>query len=256
MAGIRLSARMQAVADMVEKPQNCVADIGCDHAFVSIYLKLNNIAKKIIAMDVRKGPLEIARANIAEYELSDCIDTRLSDGFSELAPGEADVAVIAGMGGLLMVDILKRGKAHTDAGIELVLQPQSEPDKLRMYLYEIGYKIIDEVFLKDDGKYYTVIRAKLGMSGQETEKQEKKLAPAGSTLRKAELLYGPVLLRKKDALLRSYISRQLEKNKELKERLLASPTPKSLSRVKELSKEEKIMLCALRETEVKDNDFR
>jgi tRNA A22 N-methylase len=92
------------------------------------------------------------------------------------------------------------------------------------------------------------------MSGQENE--EVSTACADNVLRKAELLYGPVLLRKKDALLRSYISRQLEKNKELKERLLASPTPKSLSRVKELLEEEKIMLCALRETEVKDNDFR
>jgi tRNA (adenine22-N1)-methyltransferase len=257
MTDIKLSRRMQAVADMVaagccvdvgDSVSSCgctVADIGCDHAFVSIYLKSKGIAGKVIAMDVRKGPLDIARSNIASYGLSEYIDVRLSDGFAALAPGEADIAVIAGMGGLLMVDILKRGSVHTECGIELVLQPQSEPDKLRLYLDEIGYDIVDEVFLMEDGKYYTVIRAvKLC---RDSDAACDEAVSLNDVEIKAQLIYGPVLLKKKDRLLRKYIEGQLEKNHELRDRLGASPTPKSASRIEELKKEEEIMLWALRE---------
>lgn len=258
MTDIKLSRRMQAVADMVaagccvdveDSVSSCgctVADIGCDHAFVSIYLKSKGIAGKVIAMDVRKGPLDIARSNIASYGLSEYIDVRLSDGFAALAPGEADIAVIAGMGGLLMVDILKRGSVHTECGIELVLQPQSEPDKLRLYLDEIGYDIVDEVFLQEDGKYYTVIRAVKRCRGNNNNSADDKTAVLDDVKKEAQLLYGPVLLKKKDTLLRKYIEGQLEKNHELRDRLGASPTPKSASRIEELKKEEEIMLCALR----------
>jgi tRNA (adenine22-N1)-methyltransferase len=239
MTDIKLSKRMQAVADMVTACGDNVADIGCDHAFVSIYLKSKGKAEKVIAMDVRKGPLDIARANIAAYGLGDYIDVRLSDGFDALKKGEADTAIIAGMGGLLMVDILKRGSMHTDSGIRLVLQPQSEPDKLRQYLYDIGYDITDECFLQEDGKYYTVIRA-------EKSTQHNPLSEARDTAEeKAKLIYGPVLLKRKDELLQRYIKRQLEKNHELRDMLVKKPTPKSELRIEELKEEEKIMICAL-----------
>jgi tRNA (adenine22-N1)-methyltransferase len=237
MTDIKLSKRMKAVADMVAAGgTRCVADIGCDHAFVSIYLKSKGIAEKVIAMDVRKGPLDIAKENISAYGLSDYIDVRLSNGFDALEPGEADTAVIAGMGGPLMVDILKRGREHTDAGIRLVLQPQSEPDKLRQYLCDIGYLIDDEGFLQEDGKYYTVIQA---------VKADAIPDDVGYAKSQAELLYGPVLLRKKDSLLGQYIEESLRKNRELRDKLEASPTPKGIARIEELKREEKIMLCAL-----------
>ena len=104
---IKLSKRMQAVADMVDGEN--VADIGCDHAFVSIYLAGKPFVKKVIAMDVKTGPVDIAKANVAAYNLENKIEIRMSDGFGNLEVGEADVAVIAGMGGYLMIDILKNG---------------------------------------------------------------------------------------------------------------------------------------------------
>jgi tRNA (adenine22-N1)-methyltransferase len=231
-----------------------VADIGCDHAFVSIYLRLNSIAERVIALDVRKGPLDIARANIASYGLAGYIDVRLSDGFEALKPKEADAAVIAGMGGLLMVDILRRGRIHTDNGIDLILQPQSETDKLRQYLYDIGYDIEDECFLQDEGKYYTVIRAAKRQNTGTFYEKASETADNGECVsdikRKAQLLYGPVLLKKKDSILRGYIEERLVKNRELRDRLLTSSTPRSMSRIEELKVEEEIMLCALREIEV------
>ena len=92
---IELSLRMQTVADMVQ-PGGRVCDIGCDHAFVSIYLVANGIADHVIASDVRTGPCAIARENIARWGMDDRIDLRLGDGLDTVKPGETDSIIIAG----------------------------------------------------------------------------------------------------------------------------------------------------------------
>lgn len=233
MTDIKLSRRMQAVADMVAL-SGCnlkVADIGCDHAYVSIYLKKKGIAENVIAMDVRKGPIDIARNNVQVYGLTDYIDVRMSDGFESLIPGEAQAAVIAGMGGLLMVDIIRRGGEHLNRDIELILQPQSDIDKVREYIYEIGYVIADEEMLIDEGKYYTVIRAVRGTASDRPNE--------------VELLYGPMLLSKRSEVLKRYLLYEREKLEEIKGRLEAYDTEKSLSRKKELEREFEMIQEAL-----------
>ena len=131
-----------------------VADVGCDHGYISIYLVQSGIAASAIAMDVRKGPLSGAKANIEGYGLENAITTRLSDGLKELSKGEADSLVIAGMGGKLMMRILEDGDPES-LGIRLsVLQPQSELSDFRQYLREKGYRILEEKIVFEDGKYY------------------------------------------------------------------------------------------------------
>ena len=63
MEDIKLSNRLLMNASMVTKGSR-VADIGCDHAYVSIWLLQNNIATKVIAMDVNEGPVKRAKENI------------------------------------------------------------------------------------------------------------------------------------------------------------------------------------------------
>ena len=108
MKDIELSLRMKTVADMV-KPGGRVCDIGCDHAFVSIYLVANGISDRVIASDVRTGPCAIARDNIARWNMTDRIDLRLGNGLATISPGEVDSIIIAGMGGILITDILEAG---------------------------------------------------------------------------------------------------------------------------------------------------
>lgn len=228
---IRLSYRMQTVADMATG--NAVADIGCDHGFVSIYLVEKGGFEKAIAMDLREGPLSSAREHIADHGLSDRIITRLSDGFEALEDNEADCAVIAGMGGLLMTDILKRGKRHTDNGISLVLQPQSDYDSVRGYLQEIDYEIVDEAMLIDEGKYYFVIKA-----------MPKTKSYAGE-MSEEELLYGPVLLKNKDLVLHDYLLRELSKSTELFEKLSDVQSESSKNRIADLHVEIEIIKKAL-----------
>lgn len=216
---IKLSNRMQAVADMVEEKR--VVDIGCDHAFVSIYLAQKFGTERVIAMDVKTGPVEIAKANIANYMLADKIDVRMSNGFDKLSVGEADVAVIAGMGGYLMIDILEAGKEHLEAGINLVLQPQSDIQQVRQYLDSVGYIIEAEDMLIEDGKFYTIIRA----------------VPRGEstvTYSKDDYIYGPVLLEKRHPVLKSYLEMFRDKNLELWDKLRATDSEKSRERMMQL----------------------
>lgn len=153
---MELSKRLSCVADMVS-PATCCADVGCDHAFLSIYLIKNDICKHMIAMDVNEGPLKRAKDHVAEENLEESIEVRLSDGLEKLTPGEADECVIAGMGGPLGLRILYDGKDKVTRMNRVVLQLQSEPAVVRYVLKEWGFKTESEKMTCDDGKFYTVM---------------------------------------------------------------------------------------------------
>lgn len=227
---IRLSNRMAAIADMVD--ERTVADIGCDHAFVSIRLIQAGTAERVIAMDVREGPLEIARANVAEHELESRVCVRQSNGFSALLEHEAECAVIAGLGGPLMVNILRDGERHIKNGIHLVLQPQSELPCVRAYLFDIGYEVVREIMLSEEGKYYTVMKA---------VPAERQIA----TYTEAELLYGRILLASKNPTLMRYLSHRYEKNRKLMAALTAAGTGKARERMEELRAEQRMLVSCL-----------
>lgn len=154
---IVLSERLQMLARMVT-PGNRVADVGCDHGFLSIYLVQKGISPGVIAMDVRKGPLTAAGEHVAARGLGAYIETRISDGLKELKPEEADTVVCAGMGGRLMKRILTESMDKVMLLKELVLQPQSELQEFREFLRNTGFCITDEDMVQDEGKYYFAMR--------------------------------------------------------------------------------------------------
>lgn len=154
---VELSARMQAIADLVT-PGNVVCDVGCDHGFLSIYLVQSKISPRVIAMDVRSGPLARCVEHVAQYGLEQYITMRLSDGLEHLQPGEADAVVCAGMGGRLMQRILTQG-SHKALGLkELILQPQSELKAFREFLRKQGYRTVEENMIEEDGKFYPMMK--------------------------------------------------------------------------------------------------
>lgn len=156
MEAVSLSNRLQTVADMVTGRR--VADIGCDHGFVSIYLVQAGKADHVLAADVRPGPLSRAQQHIKEVQLTPYIETRLSDGLAGVTPEDrVDTVILAGMGGRLMRRIL--GELDRLPVQELVLQPQSEWEELRAFLYEQAYLIVEENMVLEEGKYYPVLRA-------------------------------------------------------------------------------------------------
>lgn len=195
-----LSKRLEQVALMVTKG-NTIADIGTDHGYVPIYLIKNNICPKAYAMDINKGPIEIAKNNIISYGLEEQIIAIQSDGLDMLEPNKADTVIIAGMGGELIVNILEKGLEKLENCQkplkELVLSPQKHIDMVRKYLMDNNWHIVDEKMLIDMNKFYTIIKAEKG-------KEEVAYKPE-------ELLYGRILLNRKDEILRQFLEE--EKNK-------------------------------------------
>ena len=80
---IRLSKRLQAVADLVSKGTR-VCDVGTDHAYIPIYLIQTGRMEQALAMDVNEGPLLRAKEHVAEQGLSEYIVLRRSDGLTAM----------------------------------------------------------------------------------------------------------------------------------------------------------------------------
>lgn len=216
MRPVALSERLRAVAGMVTRG-NRVCDVGCDHGFVPIYLVQQGISPKVLAMDLREGPLRAAREHVVAYGLEEQIETRLSDGLHNYSAGEADTLICAGMGGGLMQRILEAEREKTDSFRELILQPQSEIERFRRFLRESGFGILDEEILKEDGKFYQVIRASRQDVADVRDGGRAKgmsLVPAmrvdilEDELCKLEDRYGPVLLRKRTPVFLSFLERE------------------------------------------------
>ncbi|MGN1147098.1 MAG: tRNA (adenine(22)-N(1))-methyltransferase [Lachnospiraceae bacterium] len=206
---MELSKRLKTIADMVT-PGNRTADVGCDHGFVSIYLYREKIAPRVYAMDVRTGPLARAKEHIESYGLSEYIETRLSDGLTALAPGEAETIICAGMGGRLMAKILLEGDEKVRAAKELILEPQSEIRFFREFLRTHGLLIIQEDLIKEDGKFYPVIKAvphpvSEGNDQTGDKSVEKRGAGPEEIPQRLADAFGPCLLAKKHPVLREYL---------------------------------------------------
>lgn len=232
MKSLILSERMKAITSLVTAG-NTVCDVGCDHGYVSIYLVMYKNAPKAVAMDVRMGPLSLAREHIAEYGLIEKIDTRCSDGLQELAVGETQSCIIAGMGGVLMEKILKEGEEKAKAFSELILQPQSHIQEFRAFLREEGYTIIEEDMVLEDGKYYPMM----------------KVIPQKSADAENELfdMYGKCLLEKKHPVLKSFLEKTKRANEELLEHLKSLSTEKSDAKRISLEKEQEGIIKVLSE---------
>lgn len=221
---MQISKRLQAVSDMVASG-SCLADVGTDHGYIPIYLVEEKRIPSAIAMDINRGPLSRARENIERNGLSDQIETRLSDGLDALLPGEADTIVIAGMGGPLAVEILKRGRAVLESCRDLILQPQSEIWTVRRYLDENGWRIRRENMILEEGKYYPMLLASRGNS---------------EALDIVKLFYGPRLLEKRHPVLLDYLKKEREKLREVREKLSVSGSEKAAERKREIQKLQEI----------------
>ncbi len=195
---MRLSERLETIISMAEQmPGNCrVADVGTDHGFVPIRLVKDGLASYALAMDVREGPLLRAREHIEKAGLADRIETRLSDGLAALGPGEADGVVITGMGGELMLRILRDGGHVRNFVKWWVLSPQSEPELFRRGLEELGLAICRETMLEEEGKFYTVMLVKPGNMHYE---------------KRSGYRYGDYLIRCGSPVLRTWLLREKSK---------------------------------------------
>jgi len=201
---VKLSQRLLAVAKRL--PIDCrLADIGSDHALLPVYAVQQGIALRAIAGEVNEGPLQAARKQIKDANLSGKIETRLGDGLTVLSSEEADVITIAGMGGATIETILEEGLDRLVGVKKLVLQPNVGESTVRRWMHRHHWLLTDETVLVEDGLYYEVLSAAPVQSKSDEEKFRKLYEPlewsSGLADQQLQLLMGPYLLRKPTAVM-------------------------------------------------------
>ncbi len=186
---MRISPRIEMILSLTPETETC-CDIGTDHGYIALALARRGC--RVIAADIRPKPLSAAAENIRRCGANN-VELRLSNGFSAINEGEAECAVLAGMGGELISRIISDGIKATAA---LVLQPQSLIYELRDFLCKNGFVIEDEGLCREEGRFYVAMRVRRGNCRALTE---------------AEKRIGPVLLEKKPPLLEKYIEDECRK---------------------------------------------
>lgn len=160
---MELSPRLLKIASLIPNGET-LADVGTDHGYIPLYLFQNDVISYAIAMDVNPMPLKRAEDNICAAGYGNKCEFRLSDGLEKLSEGEVTSVVIAGMGGLLMIDIIMRGKSVINDDTKLFLQPMIAAPELRLFLFENGFTIENEYVIQEENKFYNIICALRGTS--------------------------------------------------------------------------------------------
>lgn len=207
---MKLSKRLNAITEYISNNSKII-DIGCDHAFLDIYLYENFKNVKIIASDIHEGAIKQAKKNIKQYNLNGKIDVRLGDGLDVIKKGEVDTIIISGMGFYTIKDILSN-KEKLEEINTIIIQSNTDVVKLRKFVIKIGFKIEKETLVKDNDIVYTVIKF---VRGKEKYSYD-------------EIYFGPRILENKDELFYEYYTKKLLKYENL---LLQLPKTEIKSRL-------------------------
>lgn len=213
---MKLTNRLLKIASLVTTNKR-LADIGTDHGYIPVYLLNKNIINFAILADINKGPLENARKEVNRNKLEDKVSLRLGSGIEVLKKGEVDEIIIAGMGGILIGELLESNKEVAHEAEKLILQPMQAQDELRKYLLNNGYEILDECLEKEDFRLYEIIVTKY--TGKNTEVED-------------DIYYevGKKLLENKDELLKEFIDNKIKKYNNIIEKLGNKESDAILSR--------------------------
>ena len=182
---ISLDPRLSAIADMLGSCK-CCADIGSDHGRLGAFLLQNHRCDRVCLTDISAGSLEKARKLIALLVLQDLADFGVGDGAQALKR-EVDAAVIAGMGGETIAEIVESAGGRLDAA-RLILQPNVASSELRARLNACGWAVTDEELVRDGRRIYLILAAERGNQCLDARERE----------------VGPVLIRNQPPLLLDY----------------------------------------------------
>lgn len=149
-----LGPRLSLCAKLL-RPGLPVADIGTDHGYLPIWLLRTGAVPRAVATDINKGPLDAARCHAMTYGAAGKLRLVQCDGLSGIGPEDAEDIVIAGMGGELILYIIDGAPWLKCADKQLILQPMSAVDRLRIGLWQRGFAVDRELAAQENGKVYS-----------------------------------------------------------------------------------------------------
>ncbi len=192
-----LSKRLQIIANLVPNDSN-VADIGCDHGYLLIYLKDNHFNGKLLGIDNKKGPIESFKKNLVTKSYEDKIDVKLSNGLVDV-DSTFNTIVIAGMG----YDNIKKIVTDSINKLEYVdtfiIDSHTKEEKVRRFFVSLNYLIENEVIINENDIFYEIIKFKKGFAKYSDD----------------EYMFGPILLKEKSAIFIEKWEQKYLKNKNI-----------------------------------------
>lgn len=201
---MKLSARLEKIVDLVGKDVR-LADIGTDHGYIPIELLKSEKINYAILSDINKGPLENARKEIERQGLVNKTDLRLGSGLEVLDTNEVDQVIIAGMGGILISDLIEKKLDLCKKLDKMILQPMQAQEDLREYLNMRGFYIIEEHLVKEDFRLYEIMEVVYRGKVEEIDPIYYEI---------------PIrLIEKKDPLLGALLEKKLRENRSILEKL-------------------------------------
>ena len=200
---LKLDKRLETIVDLCDN-NKVIADIGCDHGLVTAELILEEKAEKVVASEISRDCLNKAIVLADKINIIEFISFREGDGFSKITKHDkVNQAVIAGMGGETIIDILEKKPRRL---FNFVLQPMNKTIELRRYLLSHKYKILVDKLIKVDNKYYDVLKVTRGRQ----------------KLTELEIYFGLTNFRENYEMLYEYLTEKKAKLDNLKERLHGS----------------------------------
>lgn len=220
---MKLSKRLLKITEYVPK-NSVVGDVGTDHGYIPIYLVENKIVEKVIATDISNKSLDKTIELVDKYNLSNKIETRLGNGLDVFSPSEIDTVIFAGMGGILISKLLAKNIRVCNSIKHFIFQPMQASEKLRFYLLNNNFKIIDESLIKEDGRIFEIIYAIRGEDSIDD---------------KIFLEVGRKLFVNKDPLLKEFLINKIKYNENIIKKLTKDNNNRVKLRLKELKNKNK-----------------
>ncbi len=234
---MKLTPRLKVIADFVPEGSK-VADIGTDHAYIPVYLAREKSVDRLIASDINEGPLDSAKSYISASGLDGRIQIRLGNGMKVLKRDEVDTVIIAGMGGLLISEIMEDSKEICESVERFILQSMVGMVELRQYLESNGYLVSDEKLVKEGKKLYQILLVEKG-----NEKVEDDIYYE----------FSKKLVENKDPLFEEFVSRKIKKLDSIIENINNKGSDENKNRAKMLT-EKKEKLVGVLDYVIKSNN--
>ena len=146
-----LNKKLIAIASLIE-PKDTVIDIGCDHAYLAIYLKIENLCKEVYASDISENVIKIAKENIKKKNVK--IEVYLSDGFQNIKNNNINTAIISGMGTSTILSIISNAPKNVE---KYIISSNNDYEVLRKEMLKKDFYIKKEIVIKERDKYYPII---------------------------------------------------------------------------------------------------
>ena len=198
------SERLLAIASFINKEDSLI-DVGCDHGYLGIYLKENNLVNDLLLTDVNSNALNNAINNIKNKNLN--IETKLTDGIKDIDLTIYNTISISGMGTPSIKKILRELNDSNNIK-KIIIQSNNNLKELRMFLNEIGYSLKDEITLQENDIWYVISLF------EKNNLKNSSLELAYGLLKKDKIKYYQYLINKDEDILKKLPNNKKDKIKE------------------------------------------